>query len=192
MGFGASPYSVSDRKLISRSQLDIACPDRPVFLIKYDGHTCVINTKIQGETHAADGMDHADALSGHIIRRPLHTLNQLYHGDRIGHVESLDVNKAVKRKLPRIGGCFETALDGCFGSMDAAMLEPYEGTDSRSLLVHLASLLMIAPQIGNFLLYPLQQFGVDDAGMSIVFDVVCLWPEQRDSDAGIRAVPGCQ
>ena len=46
MGFGASPYSVSDRKLISRSQLDIACPDRPVFLIKYDGHTCVINTKL--------------------------------------------------------------------------------------------------------------------------------------------------
>ena len=26
------------------------------------------------------------------------------------YVQSLDVNKAVKRKLPRIGGCFETAL----------------------------------------------------------------------------------
>ena len=90
-----------------------------------------IHVQIQGETHAADGMDHADALSGHIIRRPLHTLNQLYHGDRIGHVV---------------------------------------GDGKKSLLVHLASLLMIAPQIGNFLLYPLQQFGVDDAGMSIVFD----------------------
>ena len=45
-----------------------------------------IHVQIQGETHSADGMDHADALSCHIIRRPLHTLNQLYHGDRIGHV----------------------------------------------------------------------------------------------------------
>jgi len=35
------------------------------------------------------------------------------------------VSKVQKRKLPRIGGCFETALDGCFGSEDAALLEPY-------------------------------------------------------------------
>nr|MCR4833331.1 amidohydrolase family protein [Butyrivibrio sp.] len=32
---------------------------------------------------------------------------------------------ATSRKLPRIGGCFECALDGCFGSHDAAMNEPY-------------------------------------------------------------------
>ena len=39
--------------------------------------------------------------------------------------QSLDVKVATKRKLPRIGGCFACALDGCFGSHDAAMNEPY-------------------------------------------------------------------
>jgi len=40
--------------------------------------------------------------------------------------QTMDVGKVQKRKLPRIGGCFATALDGCFGSVDAAMREPYE------------------------------------------------------------------
>ena len=175
MGFGASPYSVSDRKLISRSQLDIACPDRPVFLIKYDGHTCVINTKllervkkkisnlrgyheqtgemnqeaffavsdyvtnsvpviklIQSMQRAADymagkgiGMIHSVSGVGFPLDLDMDLERWFASGLNNGiqmrvYVQSLDVNKAVKRKLPRIGGCFETALDGCFGSMDAA------------------------------------------------------------------------
>ena len=51
-------------------------------------------------------------------------------------MQTLDVNKAVKRKLPRIGGCFETALDGCFGSMDAALLSPYENTSDCGVLYY--------------------------------------------------------
>ena len=43
--------------------------------------------------------------------------------------QTMDIEKVRKRRLPRIGGCFATALDGCFGSMDAALLEPYEGQD---------------------------------------------------------------
>ncbi len=39
--------------------------------------------------------------------------------------QTLEIKKVLKRKLPRIGGCFATALDGCFGSCDAALLEPY-------------------------------------------------------------------
>ena len=39
--------------------------------------------------------------------------------------QSMDVSVATARRLPRIGGCFECALDGCFGSHDAAMNEPY-------------------------------------------------------------------
>lgn len=39
--------------------------------------------------------------------------------------QPMDVSVAQKNKLPRIGGCFESALDGCFGSHDAAMNEPY-------------------------------------------------------------------
>jgi predicted amidohydrolase YtcJ len=48
--------------------------------------------------------------------------------------QTMDVDKALKRKLPRIGGCFETALDGCFGSMDAAINLPYENTDNKGIL----------------------------------------------------------
>lgn len=40
--------------------------------------------------------------------------------------QTMDIKKVMKRKLPRIGGCFATALDGCFGSMDAALKTPYE------------------------------------------------------------------
>jgi predicted amidohydrolase YtcJ len=39
--------------------------------------------------------------------------------------QTMEVNKVLKRKFPRIGGCFATALDGCFGACDAALLEPY-------------------------------------------------------------------
>lgn len=43
--------------------------------------------------------------------------------------QPMDIKVATKRKLPRIGGCFESALDGCFGSHDAAMNEAY--TDAK-------------------------------------------------------------
>ena len=46
VGFGASPYSVADGKLVSREELDAVCSDRPIFLVKYDGHACVVNTKL--------------------------------------------------------------------------------------------------------------------------------------------------
>ena len=46
LGFGASPYSVQERRLVSRKELDTVCPDRPVFLVKYDGHACIVNTKL--------------------------------------------------------------------------------------------------------------------------------------------------
>jgi predicted amidohydrolase YtcJ len=39
--------------------------------------------------------------------------------------QTMEVQKVLKRKLPRIGGCFATALDGCFGACDAALHEPY-------------------------------------------------------------------
>ena len=42
--------------------------------------------------------------------------------------QSMNIKTATSRKLPRIGGCFVNALDGCFRSADAALLEPYEGT----------------------------------------------------------------
>ena len=52
------------------------------------------------------------------------------------YMQTMDVKKAKKRRLPRIGGCFDAALDGCFGSADAAMLEPYEGSDDCGVLYY--------------------------------------------------------
>ena len=46
--------------------------------------------------------------------------------------QALNTKVATSRNITRIGGCFECALDGCFGSHDAAMNEPYtdaEGGD---------------------------------------------------------------
>ena len=42
------------------------------------------------------------------------------------YFQTMDVDKVLKRKMTRIGGCFSLALDGCFGSEDAALFEPYE------------------------------------------------------------------
>ena len=51
-------------------------------------------------------------------------------------LQTMDTDKVMKRKLPRIGGCFATALDGCYGSMDAALKQPYEGTDNKGVLYY--------------------------------------------------------
>lgn len=67
--------------------------------------------------------------------------NLLASGQRRGFrtrvwFQTMDAGKAVKRKLPRIGGCFATALDGCFGSGDAALNEPYSGGTNRGILFY--------------------------------------------------------
>ena len=46
MGFGASTHSVKEKRLISRDELDQACPDRAIFIVKYDGHACILNSKM--------------------------------------------------------------------------------------------------------------------------------------------------
>jgi len=50
--------------------------------------------------------------------------------------QTMDVEKVLSRGLPRIGGCFATALDGCFGSRDAALKEPYRGGEDRGVLYY--------------------------------------------------------
>ena len=44
----------------------------------------------------------------------------------------MDIKKVLKRKLPRIGGCFSVALDGCFGACDAALNEPYSNDPANN------------------------------------------------------------
>ncbi len=50
--------------------------------------------------------------------------------------QSMNIKAATGRGLPRIGGCFATALDGCFGSQDAALRAPYLGTDDKGVLYY--------------------------------------------------------
>lgn len=68
-------------------------------------------------------------------------LKWIYRGRKNGpqmrfFIQSFDVTKAVKRNIPRLGGCFATALDGSVSSNDAAMTEPYNGTGNRGILYY--------------------------------------------------------
>ena len=46
IAFGASPYSVKEGRLVSREEIDSVCSDNPVFLVKYDGHACIVNSEL--------------------------------------------------------------------------------------------------------------------------------------------------
>lgn len=89
------------------------------------------------------GIGIVSAMSGSGFPRDLDVdfLSWLSRGQDSGFalrifIQSFDISKALKRKLPRIGGCFKTALDGSITSRDAAMLEPYEGTENKGILYY--------------------------------------------------------
>ena len=187
LAFGASPYSVKERRLINREELDSVCPDKPMMMVKYDGHACVVNTPLlkkldkklsnlrgyhpkSGEMNqeaffavsdyisnsvsipnmirnmqkavdyeASKGIGMVHTVSG--VGFPMNadiTIEKLFaksvqNGFQIRvFPQSMDTSVATSRKLPRIGGCFECALDGCYGSQDAAMIEPYVNDKSNS------------------------------------------------------------
>ncbi|WP_294238905.1 amidohydrolase [Pseudobutyrivibrio sp.] len=44
VGFGATEYAVTEGHLILKEQLDLACNDKPAFIIKHDAHSGVANT----------------------------------------------------------------------------------------------------------------------------------------------------
>ena len=180
MGFGASPHCVAEGRLISRAELDRACPGKPLFLVKYDGHACVLNSSLiamlparvktlrgfHGDTGemnqeaffavtdfvtkkislprtlknmlaavdvmAGKGIGLMHTVSG--VGFPLDldvTLETLLgRGLDSGFqtrlfFQTMDLDKVKRRKLPRVGGCFATALDGGMGSRDAALRLPY-------------------------------------------------------------------
>jgi hypothetical protein len=181
LGFGASPHCVAEGRLVTRADLDEACPDRPVYIVKYDGHAAVANGALLSllgpAVSAARGFDSVtglmtqeaffratDFVTGK-VSLPATLGNMLSAADGLAALgvgaihsvtgvgfpmdldvgleclfarglrnpmsyrvffQTMDVAKVRARRLPRIGGCFATALDGCFGSADAAMLEPYE------------------------------------------------------------------
>lgn len=180
MGFGASTHSVKERRLISRDELDQAAPDRSVFIVKYDGHACILNSKMiamlpdkvkslrgwhekTGEMNQEAFFATTDFITKKVplprtLRNMLRAVDQMAEkGIGMMHTASgvgfpldldvtlesilgrgldsgfqtrlffqtMDIDKIRKRRLPRVGGCFATALDGCFGSEDAALKGPY-------------------------------------------------------------------
>ena len=46
IAFGASPYCVKEGRLISRRELDAVCPDKEIMVVKYDGHACIVNSRL--------------------------------------------------------------------------------------------------------------------------------------------------
>ncbi len=180
--FGASKHRVEEKRWITRRELDRVCQDKPLIVICYDGHSCIINScllnKLPAKIHRLRGFN---ADTGQLFNEayyaamdfvtsmvsPLSLVRSIIKGydllaekgigmihpvEGIGFPLDLDVTlvsliaraqtqknhfqtrlffqtmdpcKVKKRKLPRIGGCFATALDGCFGACDAALVEPY-------------------------------------------------------------------
>lgn len=180
IAFGASPYSVAEGRLITRTELDSVCPHKEIMVVKYDGHACIVNTKLfekmkkkvcslrgchpeSGEMNQEAFFEFSNYITNSISIPELfrnmqaavdfharkgiaciHTVSgvgftgnlditfekifarSLKNGFQIRvFPQSMNIKTAVRRKLPRIGGCFECALDGCFGSHDAALKEPY-------------------------------------------------------------------
>jgi len=187
IAFGASPYSVSEHCLVSREELDKASDGRPFFMVKYDGHACIVNTPLlklvddkvknlrgyhpdTGEMNqeaffavsdcitkavsvptlvrnmqkAMDfeaskgiGMVHTVSGVGFPMNMDISTERWIAKSAQNGFqlrvfAQSMDTSVATGRKLPRIGGCFKCALDGCYGSQDASMNEPYASDPSNS------------------------------------------------------------
>lgn len=191
IAFGASPHSVAEGRLVTRAELDRACPDRPLMLVKYDGHAAVVNSRLLARVEGkAAGLRGYHAETGEMNQEAFFAVSDFITGsipipELIGNIQramdylaargigmvhdvsgvgfagdldisletwlarsaqsgfairvfpqSMDVRVATRRHLPRIGGCFACALDGCFGSMDAALREPYEGTAESGVLYY--------------------------------------------------------
>lgn len=180
IAFGASPYSVNEKRLVTRKEIDSVCNEKPVFLVKYDGHACIVNSfllklidrkvcnlrgyhpdtgemnqeaffavsnyitnaisipdlikkmqkAVDYEATKGIGMIHSVSGVGFPFNADISLEKWFAKSTQNGYQirvfpQSMTINAATKRKLPRIGGCFECALDGCFGSHDAAMIDPY-------------------------------------------------------------------
>ena len=191
IAFGASPYSVEEKKLLTREELDSICPNKELMVVKYDGHACIINSKLlkkldnrisklrgyhpeTGEMNQEAFFAVSDYITSSLSLIELFKNMQLcidfnakmgigmiHSVSGVGFIGNLDISfeklfakslnngfqlrvfpqsmntkVATKRRLPRIGGCFECALDGCFGSQDAAMNEPYINSNNEGVLYY--------------------------------------------------------
>lgn len=191
LAYGASPHSVVEGRLISRKDLDEVSATRPIMMVRYDGHACIVNQAMIGmlddgiksqrgfnaetgemrqeaffavsdfatksvpvlemvknmqrtvDALAAKGIGMIHTVSGVGFPRDMDVDLECIVGKGVQggfqarvFFQTMDIAKVLKRRLPRIGGCFATALDGSFGSLDAAMIEPYQGTQDKGILFY--------------------------------------------------------
>jgi hypothetical protein len=74
-----------------------------------------------GYLHSVEGVGYKNDIDVDTLRMVQYGLPQSF---RI-FFQTMDTAKVTRRKLPRIGGCFSLAIDGCFGSKDAAVSGGY-------------------------------------------------------------------
>lgn len=80
-----------------------------------------------GFVHTAEGVGFPLDIDVDIMRMAARGLPQTFRT----YFQTMDTKKVLRRKMPRIGGCFATALDGCFGSEDAALSHPYANNENN-------------------------------------------------------------
>lgn len=177
LAFGCSAHTVREKRLPQRADLD-KITDKPLMIVKYDGHASVGNSALISKMPAAvladPGFDkdtgwfylnafyRAVNYISQSVSLPALFRNLLAGSDYLARqgialvhpaegvgfpldldvdfmrlanrglpqtfrifFQTMEIKKVLRRKLPRVGGCFATALDGCFGSEDAALIESY-------------------------------------------------------------------
>jgi predicted amidohydrolase YtcJ len=86
-----------------------------------------------GYLHTVEGVGYKNDLDVDTLRMVQYGLPQHF---KI-FFQTTDVDKVLKRKFKQIGGCFQLALDGCFGSEDAALREGYTNNpDNKGFLLY--------------------------------------------------------
>lgn len=191
LAFGASPHAVEEKRLLCRADLDEVSASKPIMVVKYEGHSCIVNQALMdrlpkrvktlrgynaetGEMRqeafyaisdfatnsvsvlslvksmisAVDavaekgvGMVHTVSGVGFLLDMDVEMERIFARGIGRGFqlrvfYQTMNAAKAKRRGFRRVGGCFANALDGSFCSLDAALLEPYEGTDNRGVLFY--------------------------------------------------------
>ncbi len=86
-----------------------------------------------GLIHSVEGVGYKNDIDVDTIQLIRHGFPQCF---RV-YFQTMDVKKALKKKTKGIGGCFSLALDGCFGSEDAALSQPYSNnTENKGFLAY--------------------------------------------------------
>ena len=86
-----------------------------------------------GYLHTVEGVGYKNDVDVDTLRAVHYGLPQCF---RI-YFQTTDTDKVMRRKLGRIGGCFSLALDGCFGSKDAALTGGYaDEPDNEGFLLY--------------------------------------------------------